>query len=246
MSNCISSDRDSFDSESTSGSQLRPETEQERYNRVFASSIAATRRAIMNGQCTAAEIRTFEQQTGITIDPHHHDNAKSRAPSYQLRVAHLSESPKKRKRSSSSNEADSTTLDLDIVEETWTRSRPPSKRPKAASERKPRKFEQRSTKAGCVPICISKDSHAHKWGTQKEVERDMDAFREFVDDSLHPCNDNSRSVTGKQMQAAYAAYCDTFPDAMKLSPNIFGYCCARMFCKGNPSNVVKYYGVILG
>lgn len=221
----------------TSDSEPVYDWKKERMNEIFKESNEARRRAIMEGKATRAEIIKYEEETGDSIPPHIHARAIiERVPSLSRSRKTASSS---RKRSADSQ--DESTSDSDS-ESSKTKDPPPSKRRKTASERKPRKFVTRSTKEGCYPTCISRDHHNHEWGTR---EADMEAFQAFADECLVPFDDLSLRVTGKAMRAAYEEYHKSTPEARKLGPNEFGFCCARRFCKTDASHVVLYRGVKL-
>lgn len=203
------------------------EVKQRRLNDLFAESDAATLRAIHEGKATVAEIRKYESDTGTKVDSYYRNRAATKVPAYNNR------SDNKRTRGRSDSNAYDEDHNLTI---------PASKRQKPAEDRKPRKYVQRSTKEGCFPTCISRDSHNQQW---KDRDLDMEAFQLFADEHLSSCEDLKIITEGKAMRHAYEQYCQGAQVDRILSPNVFGFCCGVMYCKTDASRKAKYHGVQL-
>jgi len=104
---------------------------------------------------------------------------------------------------------------------------------------KPRKGgKERSTRPGCVPRCISKESHGFEWEGKEE---DIVVFNEFV--QAHCREGSCVSAMGKDLQTSYKAYQKEHPDKRKLGNKQLGWCCEVQYCKTDSCNKVKYHGV---
>lgn len=144
---------------------------QERLNEIFAESDAATLKAIHQGRATVAEIRKYEEQTGNRVSPYCYQLAERKKVPV---ICSGSRPNKARSWSEASNSFDDECENLQVHVA-------PSKRRKTATERKPRKYVQRSGRDGCFERCISRDSHNQQWNDR---ELDMKAFEEFAEECL--------------------------------------------------------------
>lgn len=199
---------------------------EQRIKELFADSDAVTLAAIKQGRTTRAEIIKYEKMTGEKVSPYYHERAAER----------MTSAPVSNKRSWP-GESDDTNNGGSPCQKSAS---PPSKRRKTASERKERRYVQRSTRDGCLFTCISRDSHDQMWPGRKE---DMDAFEAFADETLSTSDDLNLTVEGKDIRQAYEEYLKSAPGVRRLSPNVLGCCCGVQYCKTDVSHKVKYHGV---
>lgn len=224
----------SNDEEERQRRQQVEEYREERMREIFKSSDQAMELAIMQGKASEREIKKFNQVRGKKRSRSEVNDAEAEAAE---RIAQSNEFlntliARAQRRSRSRSPSPSTIQRVYVP--------PPSKRRKTVHELKARLNTPRSTREGCVPRCISRDSHELEW---EGKEQDLKAFDHFVYKSLTTTENLTDTCRGNEMQTAYEIYAQEYEDMRKLSPQQLGRCCEVRFCKTNPSRFVHYHGV---